>query len=44
MAGGRGENPAACPNCGEDREWVDEAMVSGVRGFVCTNNSCPRDM
>jgi hypothetical protein len=34
---------AECPDCGEDREWVEEPMISGFRGFVCTNDDCPRD-
>jgi len=34
---------AECPDCGEEREWVEEPQISGVRGFICTNTDCPRD-
>ena len=34
---------AECPDCDEDREWVEEPMISGFRGFVCTNDDCARD-
>ena len=34
---------ALCPDCETEREFVDEPMVSGFRGYVCLNNECPRD-
>lgn len=38
----RESNPT-CEECGEVKEFVDEAMISGVRGYYCTNDDCPRD-
>lgn len=42
-AGGGYYTTGKCENCGERREWVEEPLVSGFRGFVCTNDDCPRD-
>lgn len=32
-----------CPECDEPMDYVDEPVISGFRGFVCTNDDCPRD-
>jgi hypothetical protein len=32
-----------CDECGVEKEYVDEPMMSGYRGYLCTNESCPRD-
>lgn len=37
------KEPPNCHDCGEPQEWVDEPVISGFRGFVCTNSDCPRD-
>lgn len=32
-----------CKRCGEPKEYVDEPMVSGIRGYFCTNDDCSVD-
>jgi hypothetical protein len=32
-----------CRFCGEEKERVDEPMVSGVRGYFCMTEECPID-
>lgn len=33
----------SCKKCGEEKEHIDEPMVSGFVGYLCTNDNCPRD-
>lgn len=37
------DEPPPCPGCGEPLTWVEEPMVSGVRGWFCHNEGCPYD-
>ena len=32
-----------CEVCGEPKEYVDEPMMSGVRGYFCMTEGCPID-
>lgn len=32
-----------CRECGEPKEYVDEPLISGFRGYLCTNEVCPID-
>lgn len=32
-----------CDSCDEEKEYVDEPMISGVTGYFCTNPECPVD-
>lgn len=32
-----------CDECGEPKEYVDEPVMSGFRGYVCTTEDCPED-
>lgn len=36
------DNPD-CPECGVEQTYVDEPMISGFSGYLCTNDDCPRD-
>jgi hypothetical protein len=38
-----GNLPKGCPECGATMKYVDEPMVSGFRGHLCTNDECGRD-
>jgi len=37
------DEPPPCPYCGEPLTWVEEPMVSGVRGWFCHTEGCPYD-
>lgn len=32
-----------CDECGEEKEYVNEPLVSGVRGWFCVNDDCMMD-
>jgi hypothetical protein len=32
-----------CNECGETKEYVDEALMSGFTGYLCVNEDCPVD-
>lgn len=32
-----------CRECGEEMEYVEEPMVSGFVGYICTNDDCEID-
>lgn len=32
-----------CDECGEEKEFVDEPMISGFRGYLCTTDDCVVD-
>jgi hypothetical protein len=32
-----------CSLCGEEKEFVDEPIISGFRGYLCTNDDCAYD-
>lgn len=32
-----------CEECGHKLEYVGEGMVSGYKGYICTNMECPVD-
>lgn len=32
-----------CDECSKEKEYVDEPMISGFRGYLCTNENCPVD-
>lgn len=38
-----GEAEEICDECGEPKEYVEEPMISGFTGYVCTNDHCPVD-
>ena len=39
----QGDTGPPCDECGEPKTFVDEPVVSGVRGYYCMNGDCPRD-
>lgn len=36
------DNPE-CEKCGNEKTYVDEPMISGFRGYICTNDNCAVD-
>jgi hypothetical protein len=38
-----GNDAPTCDGCDEPKEYVDEPMVSGYRGWVCPNEGCHYD-
>lgn len=32
-----------CGECGEEKEYVDEPIISGFRGYLCVNDECKTD-
>ena len=32
-----------CNECGEEKEYVEEPMVSGFKGYLCVNDDCVMD-
>lgn len=32
-----------CDECGVPKEYVDEPLMSGFRGYLCTTDGCPVD-
>ena len=39
----RNQKNVECEECGEQKEYVDEPMMSGFRGYLCTNDDCVFD-
>jgi alpha-D-ribose 1-methylphosphonate 5-phosphate C-P lyase len=36
-------HPPTCSLCGLPKVYVDEALVSGFRGWLCANEDCMMD-
>jgi hypothetical protein len=36
-------DPPTCKECDTDKEYVDEPVISGIRGWFCTNDDCGVD-
>lgn len=37
------EDGPTCDGCGEPKEYVSEPMMSGFKGYLCTNPDCGYD-
>jgi hypothetical protein len=39
----RDDSAPLCGGCGEPKEYTNEPMVSGIRGWFCMNDDCVMD-